>query len=361
MSVDFSRPVLLQPFNALPLAHTPWAGQGIYRLLRPSPASKPERIGECWEFSCDPRYPARVMSTGTRLDRAIAAQPQAALSPALVARYGEQCRLLVKLINAAYPLSVQLHPALDANAPLAGKWESWLVLAAAADSKAYIGFNAPLNRAQLRTEIAQDALAKYLATVTLSKGCYLEIPPLTVHSLAGGAVVLEVQYLLQGRGGETLRLWDWGHKYNARGELDYQHGKARPLALARALPAIDPAQQQWQKLQARCSPPPREFLRTDTLTVLQLGANPYYRLFTVTATHPVAFTLHIADGYGIMFCLHGDWQLAQEKVCGYQPLFLPAALGEMTVASKGGEAVLIVPQPAEVFFTTQPSQASARA
>ena len=346
MSVDFTRPVLLQPLNALPLSRTPWAGQDIYPLLCNdlTPGQSRRRLGECWEFSCDPQYPSRVVSTPTRLDTAIAADPRAALSEAVVEQCGPYCQLLVKLINAARPLSVQLHPDLNADAPLAGKWESWLVLAAAANSQAYVGFDTALSRLQLRQEISAGTLATQLATLALYQDRYLEIPPHTVHALGAGAVVLEVQHLLQGRGGETLRLWDWGHKYSDAGELDWQHGQARPLALARALPLINPAAQQREQLHPRVLPPAQKYFCTQGMEILQRSNNPYYCLFTLTATQRTAFSLHIVDGYGIMLCWRGTWQLGPTEVNSYQPLFLPAKLGKMEVmCAKNSAAVLIVP------------------
>ena len=353
MSFAFTSPVLLQPFNAVPLLRTPWAGQGISQLLQEPPATHQTwpRLGECWEFSCDPQYPSRVVTTQARLDRAIAAQPQAALSRTQFEQHGAYCQLLVKLLNAARPLSVQLHPDISAAAPLAGKWESWLVLAAAADSVAYVGFNTVLSRTQLREAITAGTLAAHLATVTLQTGTYLEIPPRTVHALGAGAVVLEVQYLLRGRGGETLRLWDWGHKYNAQGEPDTQHGKARPLALARALPLIDAAAQQRDTLHASILPPPQKIFAAAGVDIVQRSDNPYYRLLTLTTTTSSKFALHISDGFGIMLCWRGSWCIASAKVTGYQPLFLPAALGRMEIrGEKDSHAVLIVPQDTGISF-----------
>ena len=375
MAVDFTRPVLLRAFNALPLSRTPWAGQDIHRLFStdtqqgaavPSLGecgefscdvaksahanlTAPPRLGECWEFSCDPQYPSRLASTHTRLDTAIAANPRAALSAAQVAQHGPYCQLLVKLINAARPLSVQLHPPFSQDTPLAGKWESWLVLTAAQDSKAYVGFETTLNRAQLREKINTGTLAEHLATLALREDSYLEIPPCTVHALGAGAVVLEVQHLLQGRGGETLRLWDWGHKYNEAGELDPQHGRARPLALARALPLLEPATQTRDQLHAHILPTAQNFFAKNGVKILQRSNNPYYRLFTVQAEQRAVFALSISDGYGIMLCWHGTWQLGQTEIIGYQPLFLPAELGKIEVmCEKNSTAALIVPRGAHL-------------
>lgn len=356
MTVDFTVPILLQPFNAVPLSRTPWAGQDIYPLLDDDlgQGEATPRLGECWEFSCDPQYPSRLASTQKRLDIAIAADPRAALSSKQVAECGSYCQLLVKLINAARPLSVQLHPELNQDTPLAGKWESWLVLAAAENSKAYVGFNTVLSRTQLRAKISAAMLAEYLASITLQEDSYLEIPPCTVHALGAGSVVLEVQYLLHGRGGETLRLWDWGHKYNRAGELDPQRGTARPLALARALPLIEPAAQTRDALHPRILPVAQNFFAQSGVKILQRSNSPYYRVFTLTATQGTAFALNIVDGYGVMLCWRGAWQLGKTHIIGYQPLFLPAKLGKIEVmCEKNSAAVLVVPRGTKVVCQPQ--------
>ena len=131
------------------------------------------------------------------------------------------------------------------------------------------------------TKITTGTLAEQLAALPLHEDSYLEIPPCTVHALGAGTVVLEVQYLLQGRGGETLRLWDWEHKYSKEGELDPQHGTARPLDLARALPLLDPAAQTREKLHARLLPAAQQKFTPQGVEILQRSDNPYYCLFTL--------------------------------------------------------------------------------
>ena len=84
-----TRPILLQAFNAVPLTRTPWAGQDIYPLLGNDPQPDETRLGECWEFSCDPLYPSRLADTHTRLDTIIASDPRAFLSDAQVEQHGK--------------------------------------------------------------------------------------------------------------------------------------------------------------------------------------------------------------------------------------------------------------------------------
>ena len=77
------------------------------------------RTGQPWAelwFGAHPASPATVGARGEPLDRVIAADPVAALGPAVAARYG-RLPFLLKVLAAATPLSLQAHPsAADAEA-----------------------------------------------------------------------------------------------------------------------------------------------------------------------------------------------------------------------------------------------------
>ena len=206
-SIDLRQPLLLQPFNAVDLARTPWAGTQIYKLLCPD-AIGTRRVGESWEFSCDRRYPTYLKGSSVSIADLIATYPQDMLSEELVARHGQYCQILVKLINAARPLSFQVHPDITHDKPYDGKWESWLVLAAERDSKAYIGFAKPTSHEQVLEKITtQQDLQPLLGALPLRKFDYVDIAPHTPHALGAGAVILEIQYLLRGEDCPASTVW----------------------------------------------------------------------------------------------------------------------------------------------------------
>src|SRR4051812_6984639 len=88
-------PVPLAADNFTPLARTPWAGDEIgQRYKARVSGAYGARIGESWEFSCDPAFPSRVRETGETLLSLIEAHPEAVLS-----RAGPRaCEVLVKLL-----------------------------------------------------------------------------------------------------------------------------------------------------------------------------------------------------------------------------------------------------------------------
>ncbi|HEX4936066.1 MAG TPA: type I phosphomannose isomerase catalytic subunit, partial [Gemmatimonadaceae bacterium] len=120
---------LLAPDNFTPASRTPWGGTRIVARYKPFLALPPDTVvGESWEVSAGPEFPSRVESVGAPLAELFAHDPRFFLGAE--APRGNTS-LLVKLLDAADNLSVQIHPS-DAYEGLApdecGKPESWYVL-----------------------------------------------------------------------------------------------------------------------------------------------------------------------------------------------------------------------------------------
>lgn len=95
--------------------HYDWGSRtAIPDLLGLPPSDRP--WAELW-FGVHPQGPALVGEARTPLDQVVAAAPVAALGPEVAARFG-RLPFLVKILAAARPLSLQVHP--DAEAARAG-------------------------------------------------------------------------------------------------------------------------------------------------------------------------------------------------------------------------------------------------
>jgi len=79
----------------------------IPRLIGREPDGAP--VAELW-FGAHPDDPARLVEAGRTLDAVIAADPLRALGADVLDRFGAQLPYLVKLLAAAKPLSIQVHP-----------------------------------------------------------------------------------------------------------------------------------------------------------------------------------------------------------------------------------------------------------
>lgn len=84
----------------------PWGSPtAIPQLLGIEPDGTPK--AELW-FGAHPLAPSRVGGVG--LDKVIAADPEGALGPGVLSRFGPRLPFLLKVLAAAEPLSLQAHP-----------------------------------------------------------------------------------------------------------------------------------------------------------------------------------------------------------------------------------------------------------
>jgi mannose-6-phosphate isomerase len=245
-SVRSPEPVLLRADNFTPPSRTPWGGTRLAReYKRGHIAAGEQLIGESWEVSVEPDFPARL-EDGRLLSEYIAAAPGEVLgAEASDARDGTA--LLVKLIDAREPLSVQIHPADDYPGLVAGecgKPESWYVLDREPGAGLYLGFQRGTVEAEVRAALQEGrSLAPLLRFVPVEPGDFFLIDAGTPHAIGGGLTLVEPQHVMPGRRGVTYRYWDWNRRYDAVGRLDAS-GAARPLHVEHALRVTA-----WQRVQ----------------------------------------------------------------------------------------------------------------
>lgn len=354
-------PILLDPANFTPRTRTPWGGTKIATLVKGEhiTAARGDVIGEAWEFSCDPDFPSRILDTSVgepeTLLELIQRFPEATLSPAL-ARAGAAaaCEILVKIVDAATPLSLQVHPA-DGDPALApgecGKPESWLILDAEEGAGIYLGFSRAYTKDELAALLRSGAAgAECLHFQPVKPGDYFEIGPGVPHAIGGGVTLLEPQRVLYGRSGKTLRMWDWGRRYDEQGLPD-PAGKPRTLHLDEALALLDPERQYGAAFAQSLRRDPQRLQLSEAVKVYSYPANPYYRTYLIDMQHGGELNLDIADGYGALVMLKGRMQMNGLTLMGGQPALLPhAAMPLRAVCAAQAKWALVVPARASIRF-----------
>ena len=214
------------------LRRRPWGGRYLQPLW---PAAAVDRVagdgpfGEAWLAGPGARL-AATSRAGATLDE-LAAE----LGPELVGsvpygRYGGRFPLLVKLLDAAQPLSLQVHPddayALRHEGSL-GKTEAWWVLAAEPGATVWWGFARPTSRDEVARAAAAGALAGLLRVLPVAPGDVVVNPAGTVHALGAGLTVYEVQ-----------QASDLTYRLDDHGRLG-RDGRPRELHLQRGLEVAD--------------------------------------------------------------------------------------------------------------------------
>ncbi|MBW2523250.1 MAG: class I mannose-6-phosphate isomerase, partial [Deltaproteobacteria bacterium] len=227
-----------------PPTRTPWGGRRIAERYKRELGLAPvdRALGESWEVSVEPSFPSRLVRSDRPLADVIAEAPEPWLGPPVAARYGGQTPLLVKLLDSADNLSVQVHPA-DGDPALAadesGKPESWIVLDADPGAGIYLGFRDGVDRARVEACLADEGpLDELLNFVPVAPGDVFVLQAGTAHAIGKGVTLVEPQFVSPGRRGITYRFWDWNRRYDADGKLD-PRGAPRALHVERSLDVTD--------------------------------------------------------------------------------------------------------------------------
>jgi mannose-6-phosphate isomerase len=235
--------------------------------------------------------------------------------------------LLVKLLDANTPLSVQVHPddayALAHEGNELGKTEMWVVLHAEPGAELILGVAAGTTPEAFRQGIADARLEPYLHRVPVQAGDHVCVPAGTLHAIMGGLIIAEIQQ----NSNTTYRVYDWG-----RVDAD---GKPRPLHVDQALDVID-----FRQVEPQVRPP--ILLEEDQgFRRFLLCRNRYFVTERIELDAGVEFggtcqgaTLEIwgvLDGAAMV----NDLVLDAVRFC-----LLPAALGDYTVTTLGPSALL---------------------
>lgn len=194
-------------------------------------------VAESWEISCHPDGPSTVMGgpcAGKTLAELLQEHPEWMGTRDGAAVYGEFPRgefpLLIKLIDAAQSLSIQVHPADDYARRVEnqqGKNEMWYVVDAAPGAELIIGFQRPVDKEELRRRIADGTLEEVAAKIPVRAGDCFSIPAGMLHAIGGGILIAEVQQ----NSNVTYRVYDFGRKN--------PDGSQRELHVDKALDVID--------------------------------------------------------------------------------------------------------------------------
>ena len=234
----------VRPDNFTPPSRTPWGGRAIVGRIKKglNLAVDPDvPVGECWEISVEPSFPS-VLESGTALADQIRSDPEFWLGTGAAAEYAGASPLLVKLIDTAANLSVQVHPS-ESHPILAqdesGKTEAWIVLSTEPDARIYLGFRDGIERTHIEACLRDGGrMDELMNAVVVRPGDTFLIRPGLPHALGAGLTVLEPQRVRPFRRSVTYRYWDWNRRYNRRGQV-VDEGSPRTLHIREALTVTD--------------------------------------------------------------------------------------------------------------------------
>lgn len=149
---------------------------------------------------------------------------------------GKNCKdfpffpVLVKLIDAATPLSLQVHPTDEyalSHEGKYGKTEMWHIVDATSDAYIYLGFNREITEKEFLQALSDKTLCNLLNKVPVKQNQTYFVPSGTIHAIGAGVTLIEIQQ----NSDLTYRVYD----YDRLG-LD---GKPRELHVDKALDVLN--------------------------------------------------------------------------------------------------------------------------
>ena len=185
-------------------------------------------IGECWAISAHPNgdctiaegeYAGKTLSWFWDAHRELFGGLE-----------DDRFPLLIKILDAADSLSIQVHPddayaAEHENGSL-GKKECWYVLEAKEGDTIIIGQRAH-DREEFAQMVQEGRWSDLLNEIPVKKGDFFRIDPGTIHAIKGGTIILETQQSSD----ITYRVYDYDR-------VD-ANGNKRPLHVQQVLDVVD--------------------------------------------------------------------------------------------------------------------------
>lgn len=249
--------------DCYPVRFTPIIRERIWggnRLKSWFSLQDPRPIGEYWLLSAHPGGISIVDNgplKGMPLNELVALFPEAYLGQSPQERFP----LLIKFIEAADDLSVQVHPADDYARQAEGdygKTEAWYILEHGPSAEIIYGhgFTDPEH---FRRSIREQTVKDYVKRRPIRKDELVYVPAGTLHAILKGTIVLEIQQTSD----VTYRVYDWDRK-DANGRSRQLHTEKAALAMFAAPPA-SPAV--WQTI---------TLLHNDSVVHEHLLSCPYF-------------------------------------------------------------------------------------
>ena len=308
-----------------------WGGTRLRPLKGLEPNEDP--IGESWEVSAV-KGKASVVHGGPLDGEALDALTErfgaSMLGQRVAEMYGTEFPLLVKFIDAASDLSIQVHPndelARERHNSL-GKTEMWYVLDAEEDAKILCGFFQHITPYEYAKRVEDGSIAEVLRHHRAHKGDVFFLPAGRVHAIGGGTLIAEVQQSSD----VTYRIFDYG-----RLGLD---GKPRELHTELASDAIDYNTESSY----------RTLYEPHINKPVYLADSPYFTVKILETNRSFHRKLFKYDSFVIYVCLQGSCNIEMRCKCPVEWVHLqqgnsclvPAAVADYNVVPCGDSVRLM--------------------
>ncbi len=313
-----------------------WGGTLLHdELHKSTPENKP--IGEAWLIADHASQVSTVSSgpwAGRSLHDIMREETGYLLGTEAKPTIHGQFPLLLKILDAADVLSVQVHPddtaALALGEPDVGKTEMWHVLSSREGSELICGLHPDVTPDSFAAAIENGTVQQLMRSFPAPPGTSTFVSAGTVHAIGAGILLAEIQQ----NSDLTYRIYDWDRRDSA--------GNARELHLEKALKVTD--------FDSHHGGPASPLAYDENgVTVQVLGACPYFATQLINRpggwtrkTHGRSFHLLLARDEAATVSAGGE----RETLARGEVLLVPAGVPEYRVDSGGAVLAFFVPNVA---------------
>ncbi len=291
-----------------------WGGQKIKDILEKD-FGEMDNCGESWEISGVDGSVSIVSNgalKGKSLTNIIESFGAEILGQKIIDRFGIEFPLLIKFIDAAQDLSIQVHPddelAIERH-NCHGKSEMWYILQSDDGASLVSGFNRKVSRDEFKTLINEKNLEEILNKESANKNDVFHLPAGRIHTIGAGILLAEIQQTSD----ITYRIYDFDR-------VD-KNGNKRELHIEEALEAIDFNFHEEYKTQYSDKPN----------TTNRIVATPYFTTNKLKIDRPLEIDRSDLDCFKIYIAAGGNGRVAGESIQFGEVILMPANLRKYTI------------------------------
>lgn len=292
-----------------------WGGNTLNQYV--SAEFQMDNLGEIWAISGVESNVSKVANgelKGKDLNEILKEYKEALVGEKVWKQFGEEFPLLIKFIDSAQPLSVQVHPndeqARDLHNSF-GKSEMWYIMDAKEGAELIVGFEDGVTKEDYLQHLENETLEEILHKVSVNKGDSVYIPAGRVHAICAGVTLAEIQQTSD----VTYRIYDYNR-------ID-KDGKQRELHTDLALKAIDFN--------------PIESIKTAYNTTENqfnpLIDSPYFKTKIYNGTEPISVQGN--QEMRIYICTEGKANVLTEnykvELKAYESILIPAGISDFKI------------------------------
>lgn len=320
----------LYPLKFIPITqYRIWGGNKLNIAVPEN--LKINNLGEIWSISGVDGNISIVENgalKGKTLKEIISTYKEDILGEKVWQKFGTDFPVLIKFIDAADNLSVQVHPGDEQAKELHhsfGKSEMWYIMDANPTSELVIGFKSGIDVESYKKNLKSETLEEILNKIPVNKEDAVYVPAGRVHAIGAGIVLAEIQQTSD----ITYRIYD----YN-RVDKD---GKKRELHTDLAQNAID-------------FNPISEIKTTYDRTYNQLNTlidSPYFQTKIFNGNKKIQINEN--NRMRIYICTSGNTEFIIDEnstaLNQYQSLLIPAGISEFLIKPKENVTIIEVTIP----------------